>query len=138
MNQDEEHLRLLSIFHYVVAGMVALFSLFPVIHLVIGIMTVINPAFLGPGAPPPPFVGWLFIGIGLFGILFGETMAVLIFLTGRFLSRSKHHLFCMVIAGIECVIMPFGTVLGVFTLIVLLREPVKDLFHHQAGVEPLA
>ena len=32
MTRDEEHLRILSIFHYVVAGIVALFSLFPVIH----------------------------------------------------------------------------------------------------------
>jgi hypothetical protein len=138
MNQDGEHLRLLSIFHYVVAGMVALFSLFPVIHRVIGIMRVTVPGHLGPGAPPPPFVGWLFIVFAVLFILCGEAMAVLILLTARFLSRRKHHLFCLVIAGIECLWMPFGTVLGVFTLIVLLRESVKDLFHHQGGVEPLA
>jgi len=37
MNQDEEHPRLLAIFHYVCAGMVALFACFPIIHLVLGI-----------------------------------------------------------------------------------------------------
>jgi hypothetical protein len=31
-------------------------------------------------------------------------------------------------AGIECMFMPFGTVLGVFTIITLTREPVKQLF----------
>src|SRR5260370_41390118 len=31
MNQDAEHLRLLAIFHYVVAGLAALFSLFPLL-----------------------------------------------------------------------------------------------------------
>ena len=31
-------------------------------------------------------------------------------------------------AAVECVFMPFGTVLGVFTIIVLMREPVKQLF----------
>ena len=30
MAQDDEHLRLLSIFHYVVAGMAALFAMFPI------------------------------------------------------------------------------------------------------------
>src|SRR5947207_1900012 len=36
MNQDSEHLRLLAIFHYVVAGLAALFSLFPLIYTTIG------------------------------------------------------------------------------------------------------
>jgi len=36
-------------------------------------------------------------------------------------------------AGIECLFMPFGTVLGVFTIMVLMRDPVKQLF----GVNPV-
>ena len=35
---DAEHLRLLSIFHYVVAGLAALLGTVPVIHLTIGIL----------------------------------------------------------------------------------------------------
>jgi hypothetical protein len=31
-------------------------------------------------------------------------------------------------AAISCIFMPFGTVLGVFTIIVLLRPSVKELF----------
>ena len=31
-------------------------------------------------------------------------------------------------AGIECIFMPFGTVLGVFTIIVLMRPSMKELF----------
>jgi len=34
MDRDEEQLRLLSIFHYVVAGLAALFSFFPIFHLI--------------------------------------------------------------------------------------------------------
>ena len=37
VRQDEEHLRLLSIFHYVVAGLAGLFALFPPIHLLVGL-----------------------------------------------------------------------------------------------------
>jgi hypothetical protein len=33
-----------------------------------------------------------------------------------------------VMAGVECIFAPFGTVLGVFTIIVLMRESVKQLF----------
>jgi hypothetical protein len=31
-------------------------------------------------------------------------------------------------AAVECLFMPFGTVLAVFTLVVLLRPAVKQLF----------
>ena len=40
MNQDQEHLRLLSIFYYVCAGLTALFACIPIIHLVLGLMMV--------------------------------------------------------------------------------------------------
>jgi len=36
MNQDREHLQLLAIFHYVVAGLAGLFSLFPRLYTTIG------------------------------------------------------------------------------------------------------
>jgi hypothetical protein len=34
----------------------------------------------------------------------------------------------MVVAGLNCAQMPLGTVLGVFTLMVLSRESVKSLY----------
>jgi hypothetical protein len=34
----------------------------------------------------------------------------------------------MVIAGINCLSFPFGTALGIFTLIVLSRESVQALY----------
>src|SRR5690606_24795809 len=40
--QDEEHLRLLAIFHYVVAGITALFSLIPIAHITVGILMVMG------------------------------------------------------------------------------------------------
>ena len=36
--------------------------------------------------------------------------------------------FCVVVAAISCCFTPLGTVLGVFTLIVLFRPSVKALF----------
>ncbi len=37
-------------------------------------------------------------------------------------------MFCLIVAGIECLLMPYGTVLGVFTIMVLMRESVKERF----------
>ncbi|HJY52509.1 MAG TPA: hypothetical protein VKD89_00685 [Candidatus Udaeobacter sp.] len=36
MNQHAEHLQLLTIFHYVVAGLAALFSFFPLLYSLVG------------------------------------------------------------------------------------------------------
>ena len=127
MNQDLEHLRLLSIFHYVVGGMIAFFACIPIIHVVIGIVMLTNPGGFG-GQPPPPFVGLLFVIIGGAVILLGWLLAALVIISGRFLTRRKHYVYCLVIAGVSCLFMPVGTVLGVFTIIVLTRPSVKGLF----------
>ena len=127
MNQDLEHLRLLSIFHYVVGGMMALFACIPIIHVVIGIVMLTNPGGFG-GQPPPPFMGLLFVVIGGAIILCGWLLALLAVMSGRFLGQKKHYTYCFVIAVLSCLFMPMGTVLGVFTIIVLTRPSVKALF----------
>ena len=126
MNQDEHYLNLLGIFHYVVGGMTAFFACFPIIHLVIGI-ALISGMFDG-GDPPPAFFGWLFVIAASVFILLGWALAVIMILAGRRLRQRRSHTFCFVLACFECVIIPFGTVLGVFTIIHLSRDSVRQLF----------
>jgi hypothetical protein len=130
MKQDEDHLKLLSIFHYVAAGMAAVFSLFPIIHLIFGLFILLAPETLdNKGEPPPAFLGWLFVLFPAVVMVIGWTFAAFVFVAGRFLAQRKHYLFCLVVAGVECIFMPVGTALGVFTIIVLMRESVKQLFN---------
>ena len=128
-SEDTQHLRLLSIFHYVVAGLLAVFSMFPIIHLTIGI-AIVSGAFddVENGTPPPAFFGWMFIIVPAIVILCGLALASCIAMTGRRLNQNRSYMFCLVIAGIECMFMPVGTVLGVFTIIVLMRPTVRELF----------
>lgn len=129
INQDNDHLKLLSIFYYVVAGLEAMFAFFPLIHFFVGLFMVLAPEKLSTsGNEPPEFIGWFFIIFASVIIVFGLFMAALTALTGYYLSKRKYYLFCLVMAGIECVFFPFGTVLGVFALIVLMRDSVKDQF----------
>jgi hypothetical protein len=129
MTQDEEQLKLLSIFHYVVAGLAGLFALLPIFHLIFGLFFIFaSDKFQGKGEPPPAFIGWFFVIFAAVLIILGWIFAGLVFTTGRFLAKRKHYLFCLVMAGVMCAFMPFGTVLGVFTLIVLNRASVKQLF----------
>jgi len=126
-NQDEEHLRALAIIHYVFGGLTALFACIPFIHLGIGVFMLVKPEAFKP-RPPPELLPWLFIGLATALILAGWTLALLFVLAGRNLSRRRRHQFCQIVAGLGCVLIPHGTVLGVFTLIVLSRPSVKALF----------
>lgn len=128
MNQDEDHLRLLSIFHYIVGGLTALFACIPLIHLVFGLLMVFNPQFFGPKDQPPAFLGWFFVIFSSAFIFGGWALAALIAGAGRCLQRRRHYTFCFVMACVACLLMPFGTVLGIFTLLVLIRPTVKALF----------
>jgi hypothetical protein len=130
MNQDKEHLRLLAIFHYVVAGLATLLSFFPLFYSVIGGFLLYAAYHPGPSnaEPPPAVLGWIFIALGALFFLAGITMAICILIAGRCLSRCKGYSFALVMACIECLFVPFGTILGVFTIVVLSRESMKALF----------
>src|SRR6266545_803059 len=124
MNEDLEHLRLLSIFHYVLAALIGLVSLIPSVHLFIGLAMANRWMDFGDEAPPA-FVGWLLSCFAGCFILVGLTYAVCLLVAGRSLARHRNWIYCMVIAGISCTVMPVGTVLGIFTMIVLNRPSVR-------------
>lgn len=135
MNPDEEHLRLLSIFHYVVGGLAAFFSLFPIFHMLFGLFLILAPEKFGNnGNAPPAFMGWFLVAFAACFITAGWIFATMVILTGRFLARRKYYTFCFIMAAIECLFMPFGTVLAVFTLVVLLRESVKRTFEANKAI----
>jgi hypothetical protein len=133
MNQDNEHLNLLSIFHYVLAGVMALFSCIPFIHFFLG--AALTFGGLGEGDPGAGGVGILIMVVAGLIILVGWTISTLVFFAGRNLKSRTRYTYCLVIAGIECLFMPMGTVLGVFTIIVLMRDTVKPLFDGGRAVE---
>ena len=136
--EDEDQLRLLSIFHYVVARLMALFSMFPLLHFALGAAMVFAPEKLGEsggkGGPPPELFGWFFMVFAGVFIATGLTVAACVALSGRFIAKRRRYLFCLVVAGVAGVMcMPFGTILGIFTIIVLMRPSVKDAFGYPGG-----
>jgi hypothetical protein len=126
LSQDQDHLRMLSIFHYIVGGITALFSLFPVIHLAIGLAIVTGR--LEGTDPEAQLFGWIFVVFAGLFIACGLTLAGYIVYAGRCLQQRRRHMLCMVVAGLSCMVMPFGTILGIFTLVTLSKPSVKALF----------
>lgn len=129
--EDNKNLNLLGTFHYVLSGITALFACLPIIHVIIGILMLTGRLVQDSGgAEPPRLVGMIFLVVGALFFILGWGLAVCMFITGRKLKQRRNRLFCMVIAGIECAVMPLGTVLGVFTLVVLSKDSVKGIFDH--------
>ncbi len=128
MDKNLENLRVLGIFYYVVAAFAAMIALIPMIHLTIGsvllIVSLVNPKVMFPLT----FVGGVFVLVASFLILLGATFGICLFFAGRFLRQTRHYYFCLVMGGVACVFFPWGTVLGVFTLVLLSKEEVKSLF----------
>ena len=134
MNKDLDQLRLLSIFHYVLAGLCIFPLLYGVFYMVIGIFAgamIASAPNTNDSGPPAVLFGGIFVIIGLFIVIVSLTIGFLIFKSGRNLSKQTGYTFCFVIACISCVFMPFGTILGIFTLIVLSRDTVKAIFNGQ-------
>lgn len=132
MDQHDEHLRLISIFHYVVAALASLFALFPVIHLVIGIAMLTGGLAKGSDDEGLRWVGGFFVTFASVWIVMGLSFAICLVLAGRNIARRTRYTFCLVMAGLECVFVPFGTVLGVFSLILLTKDEVKARFDRGA------
>lgn len=136
MTGDTEHLRLLAIFHYVVGGLACFFALIPLIYTLIGSIFVVasrSGAMKSGQQPPPEILGWIFIFFGIVFCLFGLVVGLAIVWSGRSIATRRHYWFSFVMACMECLFLPFGTILGVFTLIVLSRESVKVLFPGAGG-----
>ncbi|MDB6020061.1 MAG: hypothetical protein JWR19_4550 [Pedosphaera sp.] len=84
-----------------------------------------------PNAHPPPkeflkiFI-WFYI---FMGTLFASAGALNL-LSGLFLRQRRHRTFSIVVGALNCLQIPFGTALGVFTLIVLSRNSVRAAYDH--------
>lgn len=131
-NKDAENLRTIAICHYVVSGL-SLFALaFLGLHYSIFKVFFANPQMWENQKQPQPFNPAEFFAIfQWFYLIFGILILVggiLTFLSGRFIHRRVNRTFSLVIAGLNCMHFPFGTLLGVFTLIILTKDSVMQLY----------
>lgn len=134
--KDIQHLRQLSIFHFVAAGL-ALFGLaFLFLHYSIMQAVFTNPDFFkGSKSMPPP--ADFFAMFKIFYVVFGTwfiASGIINLISAVFLRQRKNRTFSMVVAGFNCLHMPLGTVLGIFTFIVLGRDSVSELY--EANKQP--
>jgi hypothetical protein len=129
--QDNEHLQLLAILYYVMGGFATLGACIPLVYFGIGVAFVGGAAAASENAEASAgmaaFGGFiLVIAMIVFAVIFVQ--ALCLFLTGRFLSTASGYMFCFINACLLCMHAPIGTALGIFTIVVLSRETVKQRF----------
>jgi outer membrane lipoprotein-sorting protein len=129
--KDSEHLKLLSIFHFVVAGLALLGIAFTLLHYFM-MHTVFAKPDLWKSQPDVPLAARELFSVFVWFYVFMGTLLLIAcaanVLSGIFLSRKRHRMFSIVVGGLNCLQFPLGTALGVFTILVLSRESVRDLY----------
>ena len=134
-NVDEDHLNLLAIFHFVVAAMMLLGILFLFVHYTMMHFVFANPDLWKDqkGGPPPEAILNILIIFYVIGGAFMLVIGILNVMSGLFLRGRKNRTFSLVVAGIDCLQFPLGTILGVFTFVVLFRDSVRALYEQAAS-----
>lgn len=128
--RDLKHLNILSVLHYVGGIYFVLVTLIISRYVVAGVISFIQSQGSHSTAvsSSESFTGWGEI-ILISGLLMGMmVMGICMILTGRYLSKQRYRIFCSVIAVLESLSFPLGTLLGVFTLVTINRDSVKELF----------
>jgi hypothetical protein len=133
VDRDQEHLTLLKWAFYTLAGMGGLFSLFSLLYIGMGglfLRAIPSPAGTDNGQR---FAASFFLGIGIGFLLVGLTITFLTYFAGRNVAERRHRVFCLIVAGLWCLSIPFGTILGVCAILVLNRPSVVSLFENLAA-----
>ena len=129
-SKAQKYLNILSVLHYVNAGYQILTFLFIFRYILAGglgfIATLGNPE--RAVYPSESFSSWGEVVLVVTLLIIWWGLITCLILTGRRLKTHKSHIFCMIVAGVECISFPFGTILGIFTLITLNQVSVKNIF----------
>jgi len=149
---DDEHIRLLAMFHVFSAVMSFLFGGLMMIYFAIfaiaglagqGIQQAMNEEMqkemLKDGGEQAAqflagfnFFQLFFWGFGLF-IALTVVYGILELLAAKYFRERKHKTFLLFINIIHCLTFPYGTVLGIFSIMVLQRGSVRQQFTTATG-----
>ena len=133
--RDAEHLKLLSIFHFILAALGLFGIAFLALHLVLMSAIFTNPEMWknNKSGPPPEIFLKLMLGGYAFGAVVILTGGVLNLLSGLFILKRRRRMFSIIVGGLNCLHVPFGTLLGVFTILILSRDSVRKIYEVSGG-----
>lgn len=131
-NRDREQLKLLEIFHYVLMGLSVLYIAFLCMHYMMMSTVFSNPHMFDNAKQKPPFDPVQFFHIFIWFYIFAGAWGVLSICanlaSALCLHNRKNRMVSLVVAGFNCISVPFGTALGICAIIVLVRPSVIALY----------
>jgi hypothetical protein len=110
-------------YHYVMAGLIAILSCLPSIGLWYAWK-----AMIADSLEPEPWIPVAMVVIGIVSFTDGWILAFLMLLAGSFIRKRKHRTFCLVVAAISLPHVPFASMLGAFSISILMRPDVEAMF----------
>ena len=125
--KGRDDLQFLAMFHFAIGAMAALVSLVPALGLFV------STSLAAPGQPVDMLLVRLFgeaggaVAAGLL-LVVGMTLGALLVAEGFHLMRLRNLRFCRLVSTIGLVFVPFGTLLGAVTLVVLSRPATQAEF----------
>ena len=135
IKDDATQLKLLTIFHFIGSGLAVIGLGFLLLHYSLVSMIFTNPQMWEgqKSGPPPQQFFTLFKWFYVIGGGFLIASAVTNLLSGLWIKARKNRIFSLIVAGFNCMHMPLGTMLGVFTMVVLMRDSVRGLYEGRGG-----
>lgn len=136
---DEKQVTVLATIHYAYAVLLAIGALLWLMLFVAGIRTEFGPAPVTPSiyeSPQQMSTGLILTLAGAMGLLSSALLVAVTIRAARGLETRTSRGFCIVVAAINSLTVPFGTVLGIATIVTLMRPGVVQLFDQGAGDKP--
>ncbi len=127
------HLSSLSILHYVYGAFVCLSGFAALIFIFLG--GFLSSDFIAQETQNEPVPYWLGTFIQTFGVVLFvliEAWGIATILSGSWIAKRKNRTGSLVVAGFNCLNMPLGILLGIFTFVVLLDDEVKRTYEGTA------
>jgi hypothetical protein len=121
----KQHLSTLSILHYVYGALVCLSGFAALFFLGLGVFLSSDIVAQNANEPPPTWLGGMFQALGLVLFIVIEIWGIFIILSGYWIAKLRNRTASIVAAALCLLSFPFGTALGVFTLVVLTNDEVK-------------
>lgn len=125
LEQKKSYLDILAVFHYVNGGLAAVATLAALAFLGIGMGAASN---WGRHFEPEPTCA--LVAIMFLVLVVAGGYAILNLLAGRAIQARKNRALILVTAAINCVNVPLGTLLGIFTFVLMVDPQVEWLFRY--------
>ena len=131
MDTTAHDLKLLSIGYFIQGGIILFYGLLFFCYMgFVGTMLAVAQRSVSGGGRipiPPGLLGVILVVVIVAALATLVTGAFMLY-AGVALRRRQHRVLILVMAGLSCLSLPYGTVLGIFTLMVMQRPAAKEIF----------